>query len=75
MPLDIQAIIESIEILDKELAEMKREAKEGRLKAKSDETVSTNRILSLHANALNHVLDCYVVLHKKHESCTSVEQD
>ncbi|CAF4735686.1 unnamed protein product [Rotaria sp. Silwood1] len=42
MPLDIESIVESIEMLDRELEEIKRQAKEGHLKAKSDETVDTS---------------------------------
>ena len=39
MPLDIESIIESIEMLDRELEEFKRQAKDGHLRAKPDETV------------------------------------
>ena len=39
MPLDIESIIESIEMLDRELQETKRQAKDGHLRAKPDETV------------------------------------
>ena len=35
-----KSIVESIEILDRELDEIKRQAKDGHLKAKVDETVS-----------------------------------
>lgn len=40
MPLDVESIVESIEILDRELDEIKRQAKDGHLRAKPDETVS-----------------------------------
>ena len=39
MPLDIESIVESIEVLDRELEEIKRQAKDGHLKARPDETV------------------------------------
>jgi len=39
MPLDVESIVESIEMLDRELEEIKRQAKDGHLKPKSDETV------------------------------------
>jgi talin len=42
MPLDIESIIESIEMLDRELEEIKRQAKDGHLKAKHDETIDTS---------------------------------
>ncbi|CAF4070720.1 unnamed protein product [Rotaria sp. Silwood2] len=42
MPLDIESIVESIEMLDRELEEIKRQAKDGHLKAKPDETVDTS---------------------------------
>jgi hypothetical protein len=38
-PLDIESTIESIEMLDRELEEIKRQAKDGHLRAKPDETV------------------------------------
>jgi hypothetical protein len=38
MPLDIESIVESIEMLDRELQETKRQAKDGHLRAKPDET-------------------------------------
>lgn len=40
MPLDVESIVESIEILDRELDEIRRQAKDGHLRAKPDETVS-----------------------------------
>jgi hypothetical protein len=39
MPLDVESIVESIEMLDRELEEIKRQAKDGHLRPKSDETV------------------------------------
>ena len=39
MPLDIDSIVESIEMLDKELIDIKRQVKDGHLKSKSDEMV------------------------------------
>ena len=42
MPLDIESIVESIEILDRELEEIRRQAKDGHLKAKPDETIDTS---------------------------------
>jgi talin len=41
-PLDIESIVESIEILDRELEEIRRQAKDGHLKAKPDETIDTS---------------------------------
>ncbi|CAF3837471.1 unnamed protein product [Rotaria magnacalcarata] len=42
MPLDIESIVESIQILDRELEETKRQAKDGHLRAKPDETIDTS---------------------------------
>jgi hypothetical protein len=39
MPLDIESIIESIEMLDRGLEDIKRQARDGHLRAKPDETV------------------------------------
>ncbi|CAF3470464.1 unnamed protein product [Rotaria socialis] len=42
MPLDVESIVESIQILDRELEETKRQAKDGHLRAKPDETIDTS---------------------------------
>ncbi|UJR28105.1 hypothetical protein I4U23_009360 [Adineta vaga] len=40
VPLDVESIVESIETLDRELQEIKRQAKDGHLRPKADETVN-----------------------------------
>jgi len=42
MPLDIESIVESIDMLDRELEEIKRQAKDGHLKTKHDETLDSS---------------------------------
>ncbi|CAF0901956.1 unnamed protein product [Adineta ricciae] len=42
VPLDVDSVVESIEMLDKELHEVKRQAKDGHLRAKADETIDTS---------------------------------
>lgn len=40
MPLDVDSIVESIQMLERELEDIRRQAKDGHLKSKTDETVS-----------------------------------
>lgn len=40
MPIDVESVVESIQMLEKELDEARRQAKDGHLRAKPDDTVN-----------------------------------